>query len=135
MTRRPARGRGRIVTVDTVAAILAGGVIVVLSILATTSLVDATRSGAAATRPSENLTQILATVLGGIVGALAAYLGAGRVGARARHAPGRPRPRPRPAPPPLPVVTELYDADDPITPPYGTPAVERASPSGEPVGP
>ena len=60
---------------DLVALVLAVGVVLVLAVLASVALVDALEANGAARAPSENLTQILATILGGVVGALAAYLG------------------------------------------------------------
>ena len=60
----------RRVTADTVALALAVGIVLVLIVLAASALVDSIDSGATSRAPSENLTQILATILGGIVGAL-----------------------------------------------------------------
>ena len=94
MNRR--RDESGAVSPDLVAAILAGGVIVVLAILASTALADSVTTGPGHA-PSENLTQILATVLGGLVGALGAYLGTARVGSRARHR-ARTRAKRRPSP-------------------------------------
>ena len=158
MNRR--RDESGVVSPDLVAAILAGGVIVVLAILASTALADSVTTGPGHA-PSENLTQILATVLGGLVGALGAYLGTARVGSRARHRARAPREAPaepvvepvlgpngRPMvvvdPEPVPVRQPVPRQPVPrhaSTPPYGTPptgspaaAVERTD-RGEPVGP
>lgn len=159
MNRR--RDESGAVSPDLVAAILAGGVIVVLAILASTALADSFTTGPGHA-PSENLTQILATVLGGLVGALGAYLGTARVGSRARHraraprkAPAEPVVEPVLGPNGRPMVVAVDPEPVPVrqpvprqpvprhasTPPYGTPptgspaaAVERTD-RGEPVGP
>jgi hypothetical protein len=75
-------GRRSRVTPDTVALALAVGLVLVLVVLSVIALVEI--SGPSR-QPGENLTQILATILGGIVGALGAYLGRS---ARRRPAPG-----------------------------------------------
>ena len=73
------------VTPDTVALALALGLVVVLLLVSAIALVEITETPPAPLA-AENLTQILATVLGGMVGVLGAYLG--------RSARRRPRPGP-----------------------------------------
>ena len=57
------------------ALVLGIGLVLVLAILASVALVDTIETGTAHGAPSENLTQLLAAGVGGIVGALGAYLG------------------------------------------------------------
>jgi hypothetical protein len=71
---------------DLVALVLGAGVVLVLLVLASVALVDSIERGGSAA-PSENLTQILSTILGGIVGALGAYLGRSAIEGRRRPDP------------------------------------------------
>ena len=73
MRRRP--------SADLVALVLGVGLVLVLLVLATVALVDSIEYGNTKA-PSENLTQVLSTILGGIVGALAGYLGRSRIEGR-----------------------------------------------------
>jgi hypothetical protein len=127
-----------------VALVLGVGVVLVLLVLASVSLVDSINTaGGTRTVPSENLTQILATILGGIVGALGAYLG--RAGMQRRGAapddegPVEWEPM---IPPSSMTPTDPFGGwplarpvpSDERTPAHGIPRVERAE-SGEPIGP
>ena len=66
---------------DLLALLLGVGLVFVLVLLAATALIDAAQ-GNGGSRPSENLTQLLAAGVGGIVGALAGYLGRGALDRR-----------------------------------------------------
>ena len=68
---------------DLVALVLGVGLVLVLLVLASVALVDSIEYGGSKA-PSENLTQVLSTILGGIVGVLGAYLGRAAIDRRRR---------------------------------------------------